>query len=144
MFSVSNHGDVATTKGAAVDAPTLRADNHDPHHVQMVLIRTDLGHRYIIETHTEGTAGDDVAHADVVQTHCHIVIVHGYMIAGFRETSTTSVQFFQETSFVPIASEIALGMHLAGEQEPCQLPGGLRKSLILRDLRRPPPPYPPA
>ena len=94
MFSVSNHGDVATTKGAAVDAPTLRADNHDPHHVQMVLIRTDLGHRYIIETHTEGTAGDDVAHADVVQTHCHIVIVHGYMIAGFRETSTTFVQFF--------------------------------------------------
>lgn len=40
----------------------------------------NLSHRDIIETHTEGTAGDDVAYADVVQTHCHFVFHCAYSL----------------------------------------------------------------
>jgi len=43
----------------------------------------------------------------------HISIVHGYMIAGFRKVSRTSVQIFQETSFVPIAWKIGVGTIVA-------------------------------
>jgi len=38
------------------------------------------------------------------------------------DPSTFSRQIFQETSFMPIAWKIALGMKVAGEQKSCQGP----------------------
>lgn len=71
----------------------------------------------------KGHAGGDheaiaglVGEGDVLRFHC------GHSLQADWFLVNTSVYDFLETSFMPIIWTIALGIYLAGEQEPCQPP----------------------
>lgn len=73
----------------------------------------------------------------------HLLFHCGYSLQDGRRSVKNFCAVFSRNKFHANRSGITLGISLAGEQKPCQLHESLRKSLILRDLHRRPPPLPP-
>ena len=69
----------------------------------------------------------------------HFVFHRGYSLEESRVGVKNFCTVIFRTSFVPIAQKSHLARFML-----VQSGDSLRKSLILRDLHRPPPPYPPA